>query len=396
VCFALEGKRDRLGREDPVAGSEDPNDQRRPARTPPGHSSPPDQTSEDPPDRSVVSQEEDHTTTPVDATPESGAPSESEESTKELLAAYQETRGVVEELPAIVWLRWGRKGLGRFLKIPYLRWFLGYFLTYHIRERLNTLNRCFYANDALADDPDSNKANLEAINRYLQSLPPTPYKRLTLAFVFAALLVALPLHNFGNAIQVLDIVGALMTFNISLLGAAFAAQEFWATVRAMLVLLLALCVVASLLTSPYALKRTLFNLYPGAKERLGSTAARDHTWRVTGLYALEERVFREVGLPRPKEGRWDLLFQTFVLMLLLLFGGMALVIAMSAEATLEVTSGVATLVVSSIDPANVSLIPPDVLKLLYALLALIFFIAFVVLLKRIIIAWRRRNRPARL
>jgi hypothetical protein len=75
---------------------------------------------------------------------------------------------------------------------------------------------------------------------------------------------------------------------------------------------------------------------------------------------------------------------------------MALVIAMSAEATLEVTSGVATLVVTSIDPAYVSLIPPDVLKLLYALLALIFFIAFVVLLKRIIIAWRRRNRPARL
>jgi len=344
----------------------------------------------------VVSQEEDHTTTPVDATPESGAHRESEESTKELLAAYQETRRVVEELPAIVWLRWGRKGLGRFLKVPYLRWFLGYFLAYHIRERLSTLNRWFYANDAFADDPDSNKANLEAINRYLQSLPPTPYKRLTLAFVFAALLVALPLHNFGNAIQVLDIVGALMTFNISLLGAAFAAQEFWATVRAMLVLLLALSIVSSLLTSPYALKRTLFNLYPGAKERLGSTAARDHTWRVTGLYALEERVFREVGLPRPKEGRWDLLFQTFVLMLLLLLGGMALVIAMSAEATLEVTSGEATLVVTSIDPAYVSLIPPDVLRLLYALLALIFFIAFVVLLKRIIIAWRRRNRPARL
>ena len=162
----MEGKRDRLGREDPVAGPEGPNDRRRSVK-PPGHSSPPDQTSE-PSDRSVVSQEEEeeHTTTPANATPESGVQRESEESAKELLAAYQETRIVVEELPAIVWVRWGRKGLGRFLMVPYLRWFIRYFLTYHIQESLSTLNRWFYANDALADDPDSNMADREAINLY--------------------------------------------------------------------------------------------------------------------------------------------------------------------------------------------------------------------------------------
>src|SRR5918997_4227350 len=82
------GERDRLGREDPVGGTDGPNGQRRKAPIP-GHSSLPDQTSEEPPDRSVDSQEE-HAT-PVDATPESGAPSESEERTKELLAAYQGT-----------------------------------------------------------------------------------------------------------------------------------------------------------------------------------------------------------------------------------------------------------------------------------------------------------------
>ena len=98
------GKRDRLGREDPVGGIEGPNGQRRTAKTP-GHSSSPDQTSQEPPDRSVDSQEEDHTTTPVDATPESGAQRESEENTKELLAAYQGMLDVVEVLPAIVWLR---------------------------------------------------------------------------------------------------------------------------------------------------------------------------------------------------------------------------------------------------------------------------------------------------
>jgi hypothetical protein len=111
-------------------------------------------------------------------------------------------------------------------------------------------------------------------------------------------------------------------------------------VRATIVLLLGLSVVASLMTSPFGLKRLLFNLYPLTKERIASTAARDHAFSVEGLYILEEQVFREVGLRRPKEGRWDLFFLTFVLVLLLLLslclGLLALVIAMSWDLTLEV------------------------------------------------------------
>ena len=100
-----------------------------------------------------------------------------------------------------------------------------------------------------------------------------------------------------------------MRFDRNLVARAFAAKEFGDTVRAMLVLLLAFSVVAALLTFPFVLKRILFNLYPAAKERMGSAVARDHAFSVEGLYVLEEQVFLEVGLPRPKEGRWDLLFQ---------------------------------------------------------------------------------------
>ena len=104
--------------------------------------------------------------------------------------------------------------------------------------------------------------------------------------------------------------------------------------------------------------------YARAGQRLDSTAARDHALRVAGLYALEERVFSEVGLPRPKDGRWDLLFRTFVLMLLLLFSvffaGLALVVAMSWEVILYVTSGEATLEVTSKAPGDVVWILPEV------------------------------------
>jgi hypothetical protein len=110
---------------------------------------------------------------------------------------------------------------------------------------------------------------------------------------------------------------------------------------------------------------------------------------VEGLYALEARVFREVGLPRPKEGRWDLLFQSFVVVVLLLFsvclGGFALVFAMSWDVTFKVTSDA---------PANVNFFLPEVHWISYALPAIIFFIAFVAGLKRLIIASRKRHRSA--
>jgi hypothetical protein len=379
------GKGDRLGREDAEGGTEEPNGQRRKVQTP-GHSSPPDQTSE-PSDRSVVSQ--DHPTS-VDATSESGAPSESEECTKELLAAYQGTLDVAEDLPVVVWVRWGEKGLGRFLKVPYLRWFLRYFLTHHISKSLSVLNRRLHAIAALANDPDTNKANRETVKLYLQSLPPPPYKKLAFAVVIAAVLVALPLRGFGNVLDVLPLVGALLRVDITYVSRAFTGAEFGDTVRATIVLLLALSVVASLLTSPFGLKRLLFNLYPLTKERIGSTAARDHAFSVDGLYILEEQVFREVGLRRPKEGQWDLLFLTFVLVLLLLLslclGLLALFFAMSWDLTLEVNTDAPSIV-------NVSL--PEVHWIFYALPAIIFLVAFAVLLKRLIIAWRRRNGPAR-
>jgi hypothetical protein len=330
---------------------------------------------------------QDHATS-VDATSESRAPSESEELTKELLAAYQGTLDVAEDLPAVVWVRWGEKGLGRFLKVPYLRWFLRYFLTHHINKSLSVLNRRLHAIAALANDPDTNKANRETVKLYLQSLPPPPYKTLAFAVVIAAMLVALPLQGFGNVLDVLPLVGAVLRADVTYVSRAFTGADLGDTVRAMIVLLLAFSVVASLLTSPFGLKRLLFNLYPLTKERIASTPARDHAFSVGGLYILEEQVFHEVGLRRPKEGQWDLLFLTFVLVLLLLLslclGLLALFFAMSWDLTLEVNTDA---------PANVNMSLPEVHWIFYALPAIVFLVAFVVLLKRLIVAWRGRNGP---
>jgi hypothetical protein len=320
----------------------------------------------------------------------SGAPRrEPEGRTKRLLAGYQRTLDVAERLPAVVWVRWADRGLGRSLKVPYLRWFLRHFLSHHINRSLGTLDRRLNAIAALADDPEANKADREAVKLYQQSLPPPPYYQLAFAAVIAAVLLAIPLRSFGNVLDVLPLVGALMRFDVNYVAKAFAGGELDNMVRATIVLLLGLSVVGSLLNSPFVLKRLLFNLHPPSRERVASTAARDHAYSVQGLYALEERVFREVGLRRPKEGRWDLLFLAFVLALLLLLsmclGVLALFGAMAWNLTVEVDMG---------SPNEFHVYLPEVHWTFYALPAIASFVAFVVLLRRLIVAWRRRNRPA--
>ena len=326
---------------------------------------------------------------PAQATPGSDSQSDSEELTRRLLGAYQGTLDLAEDLPAVVWVRWGKNGLWRYLKVPYLRYYLQYYLIAHIQKSLTTLNRRLYANAALANDPNVNKATRDTVDLYLRSLPRLPYRTLIFAVAIAALLVSLPLASFGNVLDVLPLVGSMLRFDIYYVTRSLEGQEFDNAVRGAIVLLLALSVVASLLTSPFELKRMLFNLYPATKERLACTAARDHAYKVEGLYALEERLFREVGIPRPKEGRWDLLFQTFVLVLLLLLsvclGGFALIVGLAWDVRLKVTSEA---------PANVNFILPEVHWIYFALPAMIFFMAFVVALKRLVVALRRRQRAA--
>jgi len=227
------------------------------------------------------------------------------------------------------------------------------------------------------------------VELYLRSLPRPPYGILIFAAVLAALVVALPLQGFGNVFYVLDIVGAMLRFNVGYVGRALEGNELGPTVRSLIVLLVGLIVVGALLTSPFGLKRILFNLHPWTKERLDSTAARSHGYRVEGLYALEDSIFGEAGIRRPKEGRWDLAFQTFLLSLLLVFGlclaGLTLVFFMSWDIHLNYDAG---------GSANAQFALPEVSWINYALFTGVVFAAFILLLRRLLTAWKKRSRKA--
>ena len=378
---ALEGSRNGPGKEDPMAVTGGEKGDPELAVNTPKSSPNPDQTAEP----SSQEPSEDHAN-PEDTTPEQEARRESEERIRELLRAYQETLDTVEDLPAVVWVPWDRKGPGRYFKVPYLRLFLTYFVEYHIGRSLDTLNRRFYATAALSSDPDSNRNKREALKLYLQSLPKPPYGILIFAAVLAALVIALPLQGFGNVFYVLDLVGAMLRANVSYVARALQGNELGPTVRSFIVLLVGLIVVGALLTSPFGLKRILFNLHPWTKEHLDSTAARSHGFRVEGLYALEDRVFEEAGIRRPKEGQWDLVFQTFLLLCLLVFGlcmaGLTLVIFMAWNVNLNVDAG---------GSANVHFTLPEVSWVYYALFTVLVLAAFILLLKRLLTAWKKRS-----
>jgi len=377
----LEGSKNGPGKEEPRAvsggGGRGPEPTANTLGSPPN----PDQTA----DTSGTGPSDD-SADPEGTTPEQEAKQESEERVRGLLKAYQEVLEAVEELPAVVWVAWDRKGLGRYFKVPYLRWFLAYFVTYHIDRSLNALVRRFNAIAALSDDPDSDGPNSGAVERYLRSLPKPPYGVLIFAAVIAALVIALPLHAFGNAFYVLDLVGAVLRFNLGYVARALEGNQLGATVRSLIVLLVGLIVVAAVATSPFGLKRMLFNLHPWTREGLDSTAARSHGYRVEGLYALEDRVFEEAGIRRPKEGRWDLVFQTFLLTFLLAFGlcmaGLTLVIYMSWDIHLNYDAG---------GSANAHITLPEVSWIYYALFTGLVIATFVLLLRRLVAAWKKRR-----
>ena len=331
---------------------------------------------------------EDHADPEV-ATPEQEARRGYEGRVRGLLEAYQVTLDRVEDLPAVVWVPWDRKGPGRYFKVPYLRFFLKYFVEYHISRSLDALSRRFHATAAISSDPDANRANREAVTLYLQSLPSPPYRVLIFAVLLTALAIAVPLRGFGNVFYVLDLVGAMLRSDVTYVSRAFEGKEIGPTVRSFIVLFIGLIGVGTLLTSPFGLKRILFNLYPWTKERLDSTAARSHGYRVEGLYALEDSVLEEAGIRRPDEGRWDLVFQAFLLSLLLFFGlcmaGLATVIFLALDINLNLETGA---------PADMNFILPRVPGIYLALISGLVFAACVVLLRRVVTAWRKRGRNA--
>lgn len=261
--------------------------------------------------------------------------------TLELLAAYNETLDLYDRLPHIVWVRKNHGLLGRFLLVPRWRWPLRYFLAHHVARTLMLLKRRFYADTAISGDSEVSRVEREVVENFQQTLPPIPYKRLILGLSFLVFLLASLM--FGgrqdailNKVPSAALEAATSPQNIAspedsevgkLFGAARKDPASAFTVGLTLVILF--WVGLTVVVSGFRLKRMLFNLYPLERDSLLSTSDVDHRARCEGVYALEARLFSELGMSPPYEPPFDLLVGVPIRILSLLwavvaiFGGIA-------------------------------------------------------------------------
>ena len=113
----------------------------------------------------------------------------------ELLTAYALVQRQARRLPRVVWARLGTRGIGAYVRVPLTSGFLRYLLEHRIRRSVTALGRGLHERAALSPDV-SLDGEIRALDHFSQATPSVPYRRLTVTFLLAVLLVAYGLSNW--------------------------------------------------------------------------------------------------------------------------------------------------------------------------------------------------------
>jgi hypothetical protein len=237
----------------------------------------------------------------------------------ELLNAYERTMNAIDDLGPIVTV--SSRSL---LRIPRPTWLLRLLVVDHVDRTLDGVCRRYVARAALhlgaSEDDDHHAARC-----YRESLPPIRRRTYTVLLATLAIVVAsmtLPrtvavFNVAGSPASVREFISALesqVTNPIAVdsildqLGRANYDVFGYVVSGVLLIMYLLLRPVAAV----FRVKRMIFNLYPDF-ERLPSVPISLSVRRTTGLYALEERLLREIGARRPPQLPFDLLVATLLI-----------------------------------------------------------------------------------
>jgi hypothetical protein len=314
----------------------------------------------------------------------------------ELLAAYNETLDLYDRLPHVIWVRKSQGFLGRFLLVPRWRWTLRYFLSHHMARTLMLLKRRFYADTAISGDAEVSRVEREVVENFEQTLPPIPYRRLIVGLSFVIFLLAsLMVGGRGDAIlnkvppAALEAATSPQTMaspedsEVHELFGAASKDPLSAFTVALVLVILVWCAL-TIVVSGFRLKRMLFNLYPLERDSLLSTSDVDHRARSEGIYALEARLFSELGLSPPFEPPFDLLVGVLIRVLSLLW------------AILLVCGGVACIFFGAVTNNDPYLrLGFYILAILLIVIGLPVLVGSIVALVRSALTWRRRKARLR-
>jgi hypothetical protein len=238
--------------------------------------------------------------------------------TRKLLLAYHETLDLVQEPPVVSWVPRTNGRVGRIVRVPRSRWFLRYFLLHHIHRNLAIVRRRLYAKCALESTSDvPTSAELSMIESFEKSLDRVPYRRLVLllvltSFVTAFLIANFVLHDLATAKPLGSVTEAALTLDTRQAVDAVKTSTVRDVGVAIIILALTFYVTLRLPSAAFALKRSLFNLYPAAWPHLRTIPAESDACRSTGIYSLEDRVCRALNTRR-SEMPFDIVVQSILI-----------------------------------------------------------------------------------
>src|SRR6266508_3866072 len=227
--------------------------------------------------------------------------------------------------------------LSRFRSLPRPRWFLRFFVAYHVDQVLAALNRRYNARAALNQASEFDEHDHRAVEEFRRSLSPTRVKTYMVALFLFTLALSQPvviwlvgiamtvvgendaysgptgkfqLLNPDQIKELMNKIGGVVSPTPNSVGDALSALALYALLR--------------LLTPAFRLKRMLFNLYPSVEHYKASTTARWHVSHSTGVYELEAAHFRALGITPKSEFPVDLAALGLVVLFPLFLGVLVL------------------------------------------------------------------------
>jgi hypothetical protein len=232
-------------------------------------------------------------------------------STVSLLRNYQEILDSIDGLPrfAVVQSKPGKPSLLRRRPRLRCRRLLRQLIFRHIATRIESLKRIYHARSSLEIQPDRAQAEIQTLEKFERSIPELYSLRLIMfvtvvATLIGAWAIATPWQS-ELACPIQETTRSLLTFDREGLVEAVEGNgscpgdPLWhlnSVFAALIIMSLGLWLVLFLPANVFRTKRLLFCMY-----------ANDHLTGRVGVYALEAEVFREAGLPPPRELPIDLI-----------------------------------------------------------------------------------------
>jgi uncharacterized RDD family membrane protein YckC len=206
------------------------------------------------------------------------------------------------------------------VRSPRLRLFLGYFVVLHVRRATGALKRRMHRAAVMADDPRRFEREIKLLERFEESLPGIPSRSLLAALAAVVLLVSYgaarvlgashdDLRPFGaviSSVAQLDRGGVMDALG----------QYGWYTAYfTALGVAISMWVVLLLPMTSFQLKRTVFNLVPGVREKLPRTTLVENRPPLRGIYSTEDELFAKLDATPPRELRLDLGLEAVLIVL---------------------------------------------------------------------------------